>query len=119
MMSVLYEFSKDEVTPLSILIIADEAKLQVVKIRHTIMQLMRSKSTAVGFLLLNSTNPLVTDTHYENSISSLCKSNNQCSSGYLIDKNIRQRAQKRLTFVVQKNLSGVSFKKGINLGYMN
>ena len=107
----------------STLIVADEGKLKIDKIRHTIMQLMRIKSTAVGFLLLNSTNPLVTDNSYEKhyrktepSVFSKALSNG-LTAKLLI--NSKTDATKKFKVRGVKKPFWNKPKKGINLGYMN
>ncbi len=107
----------------STLIVADEGKLKIDKIRHTIMQLMRIKSTSVGFLLINSTNPLVTDTSYEKhyrktepSVFSKALSNGLTAK--LLIKSKTDGTKKFKVRGVKKPFWGKS-KKGINLGYMN
>ena len=107
----------------STLIVADETKLKIDKIRHTVIQLMRIKSTAVGFLLLNSSNPLVTDTSYEKhyrktepSVFSKALSNGLTAKLLLNSKT--DDAKKFKVRGVKKSFWGKS-KKGINLGYMN
>jgi capsular exopolysaccharide synthesis family protein len=107
----------------STLIVADETKLQITKIRHTIMQLMRIKSTAVGFLLLNSSNPLVTDSRYEkhyrkteSTVFSKALNNGLMAKLLLNNKTVRAKTFK--VRGVKKPFWGKP-KKGINLGYMN
>jgi len=107
----------------STLIVADESKLQLTKIRYTLEQLMRVKSTAVGFLLLNSTNPLVTDVVYEKHYQQKDSSNfiDTLSGGIatkLLTKKKTDRFKKFKVRGVKKPLWGKP-KKGINLGYMN
>ena len=106
----------------STLIVADEAKLQISKIRYTLEQLMRIKSTAVGFLLLNSTNPLVTDTAYEKHYKRKGSANfiNTLPNGFSAKALIKEKTANPKKFKVRgvkKPLWGKP-KKGINLGYM-
>ena len=107
----------------STLIVADEAKLQISKIRYTLEQLMRIKSTAVGFLLINSTNPLVTDTAYEKHYKrkDASRFDNMLPNAFsakLLTKKKTDRIKKFKVRGVKKPLWGKP-KKGINLGYMN
>ena len=107
----------------STLIVVDEAKLQVSKIRYTLEQLMRIKSTVVGFLLLNSTNPLVTNTayakHYKQKDSpSFVNALPNALSAKLLTKKKTDSIKKFKVRGVKKPLWGKP-KKGINLGYMN
>ncbi|MCK5901747.1 MAG: polysaccharide biosynthesis tyrosine autokinase [Cocleimonas sp.] len=103
----------------STLIVADEGKLHLAKIRHTLEQLIRIRSNAVGFLLLNSTNPLVADIayekHYKKKESSLLAN---ALSGLLSSNDQPERPKKSKVRGVKKPFWGKP-KKGINLGYMS
>ncbi len=103
----------------STLIVVDEAKFKMTKIHYTIEQLMRVKSAAIGFLLLNSTNPLVTDHDYE-------KHYRQSTPSFLFSPFRYNFWSKNKTVTEKKiKVKGVKkpfwrkSKKGINLGYMN
>lgn len=107
----------------STVIVADEAKLHIAKIRYTIEQLMHIKSTVVGFLLLNSTNPLVTDNgyekHYQRKYRSLLP--NVLSHDSVINLLLSNKTneQKKIKVRGVKKPFWGKPKKGINLGYMN
>jgi capsular exopolysaccharide synthesis family protein len=107
----------------STLIVADEEKLHIAKIRYTIEQLMHIKSTVVGFLLLNSTNPLVTDHHYEkhyqkNNPSFLPNALSHASVINFLLNDKTDKTKKIKVRGVKKPFWGKP-RKGINLGYMN
>lgn len=107
----------------STLIVADESKLHLAKVRHTMTQLMRIKSTVVGFLLLNSSNPLVTDSRYEKHYRKTESSifSNALNNGLMAKLLLNNKTVSAKTFKVRgvKKPFWGKPKKGINLGYMN
>ena len=108
----------------STLIVADESKLHISKIRYTLEQLMRIKSTTAGFLLLNSMNPLVTDTAYEkhyrkkSSVDFTHALTGGITAKLLTKQQKTAKLKKFKVRGVRKPLWGKP-KKGINLGYMS
>lgn len=98
----------------STLIVVNESKLKMTKIHYTLEQLMRAKSTAIGFLLINSTNLLVTDDEYEK----YYRQNKPSFIAKLWSNNETVGAKKIKVRGVKKPFWGKA-KKGINLGYMN
>ncbi len=103
----------------STLIVVDEVKFKMTKLHYTIEQLMRVKSAAIGFLVLNSTNPSLIDHSYEKHY--------QKNSPSFIFRPFHYNFWSKNETVTEKKIKvkGVkkSFwrkpKKGINLGYMN
>ncbi len=103
----------------STLIVVDEAKFKMTKLHYTIEQLMRVKSAAIGFLVLNSTNSSLADHSYEKHYQKSTPSFIFRLFHYNFWSKNKTVAEKKIKVKGVKKSFWRKRKKGINLGYMN